>query len=275
METLELDIPVSGEEQADILTAELSDLPFDSFEWVDGVLKAYAPGGFPDAFRKEADDLLARRGIAGARYSVIGDRNWNALWESGFTPVDVDGRIRIRAPYHDPAPEGVTEVIVTPRMAFGSGHHATTCLMAAALTGEEPFGRRVLDMGCGTGVLAILALKLGAVHADAVDIDEWSVRNCRENAEVNGVLERMTILSGDVRSIAGGSYDLVLANINRNVLTADMAAYATVLRPGGALWMSGFLERDIPVVGEAAHRCGLTPAVSRLRDGWAAIKAVK
>lgn len=140
---------------------------------------------------QQTDDLLARYGIADRRYIAIESQNWNALWEQNFTPVDVDGRILIRAPFHASQPGYELEVVVMPRMAFGSGHHATTCLVASALCDLSLTGKRGLDMGCGTGVLAIVAAKRGAATVDAVDIDEWAEANCRENAAANGLAERI------------------------------------------------------------------------------------
>ena len=158
-----------------------------------------------------------------------------------------------------------------PRMAFGSGHHATTCLMVGALCDLPLEGRRGLDMGCGTGVLAIVAVKRGARSVDAVDIDSWAETNCRENVASNGLSDRITPMLGDVRCIAGRKYDFIAANINRNILTMDMPAYADALEPGGDLLMSGFLEEDIPVIESRARACGLEPVGSRLRDGWALV----
>lgn len=162
-----------------------------------------------------------------------------------------------------------------PRMSFGTGHHATTCLMASYLTDLDLTGREGLDMGSGTGVLAIVAAKRGAVRVDAVDIDTWADENCRENIVRNGVEGRIFPLLGDVRRIAGRTYDFIAANINRNILTGDMTAYAAALRPGGDLLMSGFLEADIPVIRSAAEQAGLQFAESRLRDGWAAVHCRK
>ena len=171
-----LNIAVADDEQAEILTAELADFPFESFETGDGVLKAYIPAVRLSGCKDDVDALLARCGIEG-RYAVIRTQNWNAAWESDFPPVDVEGRLRIRAPFHDPAPAGEMEVVVLPRMSFGTGHHATTWLMSRAVLGLGVAGRTGLDMGSGTGVLAIVAAKCGAAHVDAVDIDDWADGN--------------------------------------------------------------------------------------------------
>lgn len=262
-----LHIAVSDDEQAEILTAELADFPFESFETEDGLLKAYIPAVRLSGCKTDVDALLARRGVEG-RYAVIPTQNWNASWESDFPPVDVEGRLRIRAPFHDPAPAGEMEAVVLPRMSFGTGHHATTWLMSRAVLGLGVAGRTGLDMGSGTGVLAIVAAKCGARHLDAVDIDDWADANCRENIAANGVADRIEPMLGDVRRIAGRRYDFILANINRNILTADMAAYAAALLPGGDLVMSGFLAADVEAVEAAAAREGLLPVARAERDGW-------
>ena len=145
-----LHIAVSDDEQAEILTAELADFPFESFETEDGLLKAYIPAVRLSGCKTDVDALLARRGVEG-RYAVIPTQNWNASWESDFPPVDVEGRLRIRAPFHDPAPAGEMEAVVLPRMSFGTGHHATTWLMSRAVLGLGVAGRTGLDMGSGTG----------------------------------------------------------------------------------------------------------------------------
>lgn len=275
MDYIELQIPVADGMQAEILTAELADLPFESFAEESGVLKAYIPAERLADCKEAVDALLARYGVSGQRFAAIGEQNWNALWESSFTPVDVDGRMYVRAPFHAPAPEGMPEVVIMPRMSFGTGHHATTCLMISSLTELDLAGREGLDMGSGTGILAIVAAMRGAARVDAVDIDPWADENCRENIVRNGVAERIVPMRGDVRRIAGRTYDFVAANINRNILTGDMAAYAAALRPGGDLLMSGFLERDIPVIRSAAEQAGLQFAGSRLRDGWAVVHCRK
>ena len=228
MDYVELNVRVTDPELAEILTAELAELPYESFQTEGEVLKAYIPRERLADCMQQTDDLLARYGIADRRYIAIESQNWNALWEQNFTPVDVDGRILIRAPFHASQPGYELEVVVMPRMAFGSGHHATTCLVASALCDLSLTGKRGLDMGCGTGVLAIVAAKRGAATVDAVDIDEWAEANCRENAAANGLAERIAPMLGDVSRIAGRKYDFIAANINRNILTMDMPAYAVV-----------------------------------------------
>ena len=269
-----LHIAVSDDEQAEILTAELADFPFESFETEDGLLKAYIPAVRLSGCKTDVDALLARRGVEG-RYAVIPTQNWNASWESDFPPVDVEGRLRIRAPFHDPAPAGEMEAVVLPRMSFGTGHHATTWFMSRAVLGLGVAGRTGLDMGSGTGVLSIVAAKCGAEHVDAVDIDDWADANCRENIAANGVADRITPMLGDVRRIAGRHYGFILANINRNILLADMPVYAAALDAGGDLVMSGFLEPDVPAITACAEKLGLRPVATAVKEGWVTVHVRK
>ena len=274
MNYISLNIAFSDAMQAEILTAELADYPFESFEADAGTLKAYIPQEQLADCKGEVDALLARYGVQG-RYIAIETQNWNAVWESNFPPVDVEGRLLIRAPFHEPAPAGVMEVVVMPKMSFGTGHHATTWLVSRAVLDLGVAGRRGLDMGSGTGVLSIVAAKCGAAHVDAVDIDDWADANCRENIASNGVADRIEPMLGDVRRIAGRHYGFILANINRNILTADMPAYAAALDAGGWLLMSGILEADVAPLSEAARAAGFSVTGHALRDGWARVDAVK
>lgn len=270
MEYISLNVAVSDDALSEILLAELAEYPFESFESDRGLLKAYIPRERLADCKGEVDALLAQYGVEG-RYVAIEAQNWNALWESNFPDVDVEGRLRIRAPFHAPAPEGEMEVVVMPRMAFGTGHHATTWLVSRALLDLNVAGRRGLDMGSGTGILSIVAVKCGASHVDAVDIDDWADANCRENIAANGVAERITPLLGDVRRIAGRRYDFIVANINRNILLSDLPAYAAALSAGGDLLMSGFLEADVPALVEAAAAQGLEHVATASREGWCMI----
>lgn len=275
MDYVELTIPVTDAEQGEILTAYLADYPFESFAQEKAQLKAYIPQEALADCKEEIDALLTEQQIVGARYVSIETQNWNALWESNFEPVDVDGRVYIRAPFHPSPYNGAMEVVIMPKMSFGTGHHATTHLMAASIMELEVEGRNGLDMGSGTGVLAIVAAMRGAAHLDAVDIDEWADENCRENIVTNGVADRITPILGDASAIEGRSYDFILANINRNILLADMPRYVAALKAGGELLMSGILECDIASIVERAERLGLHFVASRLRNGWAVVHVKK
>lgn len=275
MDYVELNIPVTDAEQGEILTAYLADYPFESFAQEKGQLKAYIPQERLADCKEEIDELLAEEGVEGTRYVSIETQNWNALWESNFEPVDVDGRIYIRAPFHTSPANDAMEVVIMPKMSFGTGHHATTHLMSAAITELAVEGKEGLDMGSGTGVLAIIAAMRGAAHLDAVDIDEWADENCRENILTNGVADRITPILGDASAIEGRHYDFILANINRNILLADMPRYDAALNAGGTLLMSGILECDIPAIVERAEGLGMRFVGSKLRNGWAVVRVEK
>ncbi len=271
MNYIELNIPVSDPFEAELLIAELAEMPFDSFLEEDGFLKAYIPSGALPDWKGRIDRLLASRGIAGARFIEIETQNWNAVWESQFSPVEVDGKLVIRAPFHESVGEDIREIIIMPKMSFGTGHHATTWLMSAEMLSHDFAGKRVLDMGSGTGVLAILAAKMGAAAVDAVDIDEWAYNNSVENIALNGVEGAVHPILGDAAAIRGLKYDTVLANINRNILLADMPAYVAALDDGGELIVSGIFETDIEAIERRAVEVGLWPSGQRLRDGWAVL----
>ena len=271
---IELSIPVCDSEQAEILIAELADFPFESFMQEETLLKAYIPENELETCRGEVAELLTGKLIHGT-YKRIETVNWNQQWESDFEPVYVDGRCVIRAPFHDPAPDGALDVVIMPKMSFGTGHHATTWLMVASVLDIDVTGKNILDMGSGTGVLAIVAVMCGARHADAVDIDQWAYDNCSENIAVNRVEDKITPILGDVGAVEGRNYDVILANINRNILLADMKSYVAALNDDGMLIMSGVLEADIPVLEQMAHNLGLTHIANRFRDGWAALEYKK
>jgi ribosomal protein L11 methyltransferase len=271
MNYVELNIPLADPILSEVLVAELAELPFESFVEEEGALKAYIPAGrLPDC-KGSVDRLLAERGVTGARYIEIETQNWNAVWESQFSPVEVDGKLVIRAPFHDPAGGDIREVVIMPKMSFGTGHHATTYLMSAEMCDHDFEGKRVLDMGSGTGVLAILAAKMGAAAVDAVDIDEWAYNNSVENIALNGVEGTVRPVMGDASAIRGKKYDTVLANINRNILLADMPSYVATLPDGGELIVSGIFESDIEAIERRAVELGLWPSGQRIKEGWAAL----
>ncbi len=275
MDYVELNIPCRSAEESEILVAELSDYPFESFADEEHMLKAYIPQERLIDCKEAVDALLARHSIEGARYISIESQNWNALWESNFTPIDVYGKVYIRAPFHAARPDYPVEVVIMPKMSFGTGHHATTRLMCREIVAHDFSGCRCLDMGSGTGVLAIVAAKRGAETVDAVDIDEWAYENCRENIAANGVADRINPVLGDSSWIVGRHYDYIFANINRNILLADMPRYAAALTGRGELYMSGILEGDVDTVQARAEECGLQFDSARYADGWAVMHCVK
>ncbi|MFQ7056752.1 MAG: 50S ribosomal protein L11 methyltransferase [Alistipes sp.] len=246
MNYISLNIAFSDDLQAEILTAELADYPFESFEADAGTLKAYIPQERLADCKGEVDALLAHYGVQG-RYIAIETQNWNAVWESNFPPVDVEGRLLIRAPFHEPAPAGVMEVVVMPKMSFGTGHHATTWLVSRAVLDLGVAGRRGLDMGSGTGVLSIVAAKCGAAHVDAVDIDDWADANCRENIASNGVADASTD-AGRRAPHRRTALRLYPGQYQPQYPHGRHAGLCRALEPGGDLVMSGFLEQDVPAI---------------------------
>lgn len=274
MKYTELSVPCCDSTEREILMAELSDFPFESFCEEDDVLKAYIPESEYERCEREIGEWLRSRQL---RYTAapLPDRNWNEVWESNFEPIEVEGRCRIRAPFHPRNPQCEYDIEIMPKMSFGTGHHATTYLMAAEILDSDPSGLRGLDMGSGTGVLAILAALKGAAHMDAIDIDEWAFENGTENIAANGMTGRVRPLMGDARLLAGARYDFILANINRNILLQDMEAYRDALVAGGTLTVSGILEADIETIENKGLSLGLHPVRRRTRSGWAAVRFEK
>ena len=261
------------EEQGEIVSAYLADFPFDSFDYDGEFLNAYAPQSQMEEIRQDVENLLEGEGFLNYFFEDIEAQNWNAAWESDFEEVEVRGEVLIRAPFH---PERIgyagMEVIIQPKMSFGTGHHSTTQLMIESLLDGEIEGKRVLDMGSGTGVLAIVAAKLGASNVLAVEIDDMAEESVRENIELNGVTEKIESICGDARAIEGREFDIVLANINRNILLADMEAYVATMPNGGKLVMSGFLAEDVEILTKKAQSLGYTLTRHRTNDVWQALE---
>ena len=274
MNYTELNISNCDDEQAEIFTALLADYPFDSFMYEDDHLSAYIINEEYALCRDSVTQLLAEYDASWQVAEVV-QQNWNQEWESGFEPVNVGGErpILIRAAHHDPAPEGVVDVIIAPRMSFGTGHHATTALMSQTIAEMDFSGQRGLDMGCGTGVLAIVALKCGAGEMVAVDIDDWACDSCRESGSLSGV--EMDVRCGSMDVVKGEKFDFVLANINRNILLDMMPSFAEALCSGGHLLMSGFLREDVEHIERGAAECGFAVESVAENDGWMVVVCKK
>ena len=253
--------------------------PYDSFVETPEGLKAYVPADLFDAgWLQEQINDLQKFSILNSQFSIqeMPDKNWNEEWERQHQPVLVEAengkRIWVRAPFHEHRNDVDYEIEIEPKMSFRTAHHATTYMMLSYLAELPLEGRRVLDMGCGTAVLGILAKMRGADYVEGIDIDEWAYNNAMENVQRNGV--EMTIRIGDASLLANQSdkFDLIIANINRNILLNDMASYAAVLNAGGTLLLSGFYESDIPALQQHAESLGLQLHQTKSRQSWAALR---
>ncbi len=267
-------ISPDSETARDLVSALSGDCGLDSFEERDGHLVGYAVADLfnPNELQSILNDFPLHDVKVTYTMKKLADQDWNEVWENnGFAPIDVDGRCII----YD-AKRGLSKKEGTPALrigidavqAFGSGTHETTQLVVASLLNMDLKGKRVLDCGCGTGILGIVAAKLGAEEVVGFDIDEWSVRNAQHNAKLNGV--KIDVFEGDkqVLSHVNGIFDVILANINRNVLLADMHSYVEVLAHGGSLVLSGFYEMDVPLLEEVANRLGLVVSQKSDRGDW-------
>ena len=263
------------EEWAEIVEAEIADLGFDSFTVEEPLLNAFIP---KEQFSEpNLKTVLSAFDSADFRVShtveLVKEQNWNAVWESDFEPVVVGEEVTVKAVYHKDLPKTRYNIVIDPQMSFGSGHHQTTSMIIEQMLEDRKAlkGKAVLDMGTGTGILAILAAKLGAaVPVHAVDIDPRCVLSARANARRNRVAHKIIVVPGDASVLIRGQYDWVLANINRNILLADMGTYVRSLKPqGGTILLSGFYENDIPMLLEKATSLGLQETVRRTRDDWA------
>ncbi|MBR6330779.1 MAG: 50S ribosomal protein L11 methyltransferase [Bacteroidales bacterium] len=279
MKYTEVDITLSKTNPfRDLLVYNLGDEgPYDSFEEKKDGLKAYVPtDNFDEQFLRDTiDDLKSMEPDLRVEYTVtdLADKDYNEEWERQHQPVLVDGFCWVRAPFHPHRDDVKYEIEIEPKMSFGTAHHATTYLMLSLLEQQNVQGMRVLDMGSGTGVLAILAAKKGAAYVEAIDVDEWAYRNAQENFERNGV--SVNALLGDASLLtADKHFDLVLANINRNILLKDMESYAAVLNPGGTLMLSGFYEHDVQSLQDKAETLGLRLVQQRSRNEWTALKLI-
>ena len=276
---IHLTITCPDTEAAEIMTAFLSDYPFECFSdnpCDDGIeVETYMS---PEDWAECGDEATSIINDYGHLTAIkeMEDENWNARWEEeSFNPVEIDDLMVIRSAAH-PAPTNpaIIDIIVAPTMSFGSGHHHTTRMMCRLIHASKPIGT-ALDIGCGTGVLSFVALKCGANFVDAIDIDPWSAESTARAAELNGLADRINIITGTVEAIYGKSYDSIYANINRNIILNDIARYAAALNSGGRLFLSGFLTEDVDVILEAAKEYNITPTATLEEEGWMAISLTK
>ena len=264
------------EEGADILIAELSELPFDSFVVEEPCLKCY----IQTQDYRPSDVKVVLSGYPFAREFTavpVQGQNWNKTWEESFQPIVVDGTVTVKAPFNQNVPRTRFNIWIDPQMAFGTGYHHTTFMMMQRMLALESFirGRSVVDMGCGTAILAILAAKMRARKVFAVDIDAVAAQSAWGNARWNRVGTRIETACGDASLLQMGTYDVLLANIHRNIILQDLPTYVRSLRRGGHLLLSGFYEADVPAIADAATALGLHPEGTSSRESWACIEFSK
>jgi ribosomal protein L11 methyltransferase len=260
----------------DLLINELAGIGFDTFEETDLGFKAYIKSA--DFNKDELDQALsAYYEMFTFKYEInlIPQKNWNEVWESNFSPIELANQVYIRATFHEPKPYFPYEIVIDPKMAFGTGHHQTTVLMLEWLLETELKDKSILDMGCGTGILAILASKLGAKEVDAIDYDELSYDSALENAALNNI-QNLTAICGSKEAIPNKIYDVILANINRNILLEQIDRYATALKEGGELFMSGFYkEPDLEIIIDEARKHDLKFISHKELNNWVSAKFIK
>ncbi len=265
----------SEQEQNEILIAQLAQAGFESFEETDTHILAYIQEK-DDSENIPKEILFCKQWLADGQATVVAFQNWNAVWESNYPPVLIDGRCYIYAPFHKKKPEVEFNILVKPKMAFGTAHHETTAQIIALMLEEDLTGKTILDMGCGTGVLSILASMKGAQHIDAVDNDSWSYSNTEENRKANSIRNITSILD-DASFLAAKSeiYDLVFANINKNILLRDMPAYAKALKSGGKIFFSGFYNTDLQDIKTKAAGLRLQYDRHSIKNKWVAAVFIK
>ena len=262
----------------DVLSAVLGEVGFESFVEQEGGIAAYIQTALYDeeALKSSLDSFPLADTTLTYTYKEAEDKDWNEEWEKNFfQPIVIGNRCVIHSTFHHDVPQAEYDIVINPQMAFGTGHHETTSLIIGELLEAGLQGKALLDMGCGTSILAILARMRGAAPCTAIDIDEWCVRNSLENIELNHV-DSISVFQGDASILPDkGPFDVVIANINRNILLNDMKHYVARMNPGARLFMSGFYTDDIPAIREEAERNGLRFVHHKEKNRWAAVQFEK
>jgi ribosomal protein L11 methyltransferase len=259
---------------SEILVAQLGEKAFESFMETETGVSAFVQKDLWD------ENILENIGILKSsefkisyNFEEIEQVNWNEEWEKNFEPIDVDGNCHVRAPFHEKT-DAEFDIVIEPKMSFGTGHHETTHMMIQHLLDMDVTNLKTLDMGCGTAILAILAEMKGAKPIDAIDIDNWCYLNSIENAERNNC-KHITVYEGVAELLVGKKYDLVIANINRNILLDDMQTYSNCLDSGGILLLSGFYKEDISAITAECKKQNLTFVSQKDRNNWVALQFIK
>jgi ribosomal protein L11 methyltransferase len=278
MDYIELHCKIKSDniqEISEILIAELNEIAYESYDESEDGINAYILEKFFDIGKVKN---LQVNEIPEVKieytHKVIKTQNWNAVWEKNFEPIIVDDQCLIRAPFHKDTPKTKFEIIIEPKMSFGTGHHETTFLMLKTMLGIDFEGKNVLDMGCGTGVLAILASFKNASKITAIDIDEWAYNNTIENIEKNNC-SNIEVFQGDASLLTDQEFDIIIANINRNILIDDIKHYASVLKSKGTLLLSGIYNEDIPMIKDEAFKNDLEYISFIEKHNWVAVRFQK
>lgn len=255
----------------EILIAELGYSGFESFVETQGGVTAYIQKNeWHDAILDGIQILKSDEFEITYQFNEIEQTNWNAEWEKSFKPIVVNNECTVRAPFHNIS-ETKYDIVIEPKMSFGTGHHETTHMMIQYILQNDFHNKSVLDMGCGTGVLAILAEKRGAIKIDAIDIDNWCYLNSLENVERNKCC-KVSILEGNASLLKTEKYDIIIANINRNILLHDLKTYISCLNPNGILFLSGFYNNDISIIEEECNKHMLKLNEKIEKNNWVALK---
>ena len=267
-------ITPDSEENREILVAVLADLAFESFDETDDQVEGFVPG---ETFNfEEMNEITSSLPFSVETQSeMIPDQNWNEVWEKNyFKPLLIGGRCLVRAPFHTEYEPAEFELVIEPKMAFGTGNHETTTLMAEQILDMELTGKTVLDMGCGTGILGMLASLKGAKGVTAIDIDTWSFESTVENARLNNISNLQAKL-GDASLLGPETYEVIFANIHKNVIISDLPSYEKVLLPGGQLYLSGFYTHDMPDIKVKAESLGLQETGFHDKNNWVVYSFLK
>jgi ribosomal protein L11 methyltransferase len=258
----------------EILIAQLGFAGFESFvENEDGVTAYIQEGDWNEQILEDIQILSSKEFEISYVEEVIEQINWNSEWEKNFEPIQVDDLVSIRAPFHQ-NPQLPYDIVIEPKMSFGTGHHETTHMMVQQLLHLNLTNKKVLDMGCGTGILAIFAEMKGANPIDAIDIDNWCYVNSIENVERNNCTH-ISVFEGDAALLKDKNYDVIIANINRNILLNDMEAYMNCLNNNGVILFSGFYKEDIPVIDAEVTKYGLKLVKTIERNNWVSLQYLK
>ena len=278
MNYYELSFSVEDEEgyRRDLLINALGEIGFDTFEEIGDGFNAYIP---VDAFNEEVLTATLNPFYEQFPFShkatFIEQKNWNEVWESNFEPLVIGDQISVRSTFHEPRADVEYEIVIDPKMAFGTGHHQTTSMILQLMLDEDFSDKKILDMGCGTGILAIMAAKLKAGDITAIDYDPVCYESTIENAQLNGITN-IKALCGSKEVIPAEQFDIILANINRNILLDQMDKYADVLKPNGTIFFSGFYETpDLDIITQAANQVGLSYISYKKDKDWVAAKFTK